>query len=290
MTKIIPLRSGHLLREGQRVWWEYHGTGGREVVVLLNGLAMHTRAWYSSLDWLEGYDVLLYDYLGQGRSSCPDRPYSIPGFCDDLAAILDELELARVHVVGISYGGFVALDFARLHGDRLATLALSGILLSHERQFDMYQELSLRFYRSGETGFELYTHYLYEKIFGESFLRAVGPQRLEEMRQRFFERYSSQVHCLVRLTEAQDRLLRRLEEHLPGYRAIEAPTLIVTAGQDRAVPPWQQEKLLAVLPRARLLRIEGAGHVVHLERPERFFSLLRGLMQARSVDFEAGEE
>ena len=71
----------------------------------------------------------------------------------------------------------------------------------------MYQEMSLRFYRAGETGFELYTHYLYEKIFGEAFVRRAAPY-LEKMRLAFYERYRHRVHSLVRFTEAQDPVLR----------------------------------------------------------------------------------
>jgi 3-oxoadipate enol-lactonase len=258
--------------------------------VLLNGLAMRTRAWYGFLDeLLPEFDVLLYDYLGQGLSSGPDEPYSIPGFGDDLAAILDHLEIARVHVMGVSYGGFIALDFGRLHGDRLLTQTLSGILLSHERQFQMYQDLSLRFYRGGAETFELYTHYLYEKIFGEPFLRRTDPQVLDSMRQRFFERYRDRVHCLVRLTEAQDPFFDRLEDRLPGYRSVSAPTLLLAGSQDRAIPLWQQRQLCDVLPDTRFELVEGAGHVVYLERREVFFPILRAFLRASSTDFEMPE-
>ncbi|MCB1054227.1 MAG: alpha/beta fold hydrolase, partial [Acidobacteria bacterium] len=157
-----PDRSGHLEHGGRSLWWELFGTGEKPVVCLLNGLAMHTGAWHGFLDELRpDHDVLLWDYPGQGRSSCPDEPYLIPELCAHLAAILDHLRIARIHLVGVSYGGFIALDFARLYTERLSTLTLSGILLSHERQFEMYQDLSLRFYRSGAEAFEIYTHYLY---------------------------------------------------------------------------------------------------------------------------------
>ena len=99
-------------------------------------------------------------------------PYFIPRIAGYLARIADDLGIDRFHLMGISYGGFVALDFARQFQDRLHTLTLSGILLSHEVLFQMYQDISLRFYRGGPEIFELYTHYMYEKIFGESFVRA----------------------------------------------------------------------------------------------------------------------
>jgi pimeloyl-ACP methyl ester carboxylesterase len=283
---VAPSRSGHLGRGPHRIWWEYFGEGDREAVVLLNGLAMHTRAWYPFLDDLRPqHDVLLYDYLGQGQSSSPDEPYSIPGFGDDLAAILDHLGIARVHVMGISYGGFIALDFGRLHQDRLLTQTLSGILLTRERQFEMYQDLSLRFYRGGPAAFELYTRYLYEKIFGEPFLRQTDPTALEAMRQRFHERYRERVHCLVRLTEAQDPFFADLDANLPAYRRVRTPTLLLAGSQDRAIPLWQQRQICAILPDTRFEVLEGSGHVVYLEQRQRFFAILAAFLCARSTDF-----
>lgn len=287
MSDVRPDRSGHLEQGSRRIWWEYHGAGEREVVVLLNGLAMHTQAWYGFLDDVRPeFDVVLFDYLGQGASSSRDEPYFIPDFCHHLTGILDHLAIERAHVMGISYGGFIGLDYGRLYPDRLHTLTLSGILLSRERQFEMYQELSLRFYRSGPQAFEICTHYLYEKIFGEAFLERLPPETLETMRRRFHERYQDRVHCLIRLTEAQNPFFAQLEEHLDGYRAIRTPTLLITGSQDRAIPPWQQRKILDLLPDARQEVIEGAGHVVYLEAREIFFPLLKQFMRAKSTTFE----
>ena len=289
--EVRPEASGHLVFPSNggehRIWWERFAreaaSGPAETVCLLNGLAMHTRAWYHFLPELTGeYDVLLFDYLGQGRSSCPDEPYSIPGFCRHLAGILGHLEIPKIHLLGISYGGFVALDFARLHQERLHTLTLSGILLSHERLFQMYQDLSLRFYRAGPETFELYTRYMYEKIFGERFVRETPPETLEAMRARFEERYRDRLHCLIRLTRAQEPFFEALDRLLPEYRAIRTPVLILAGEQDRAIPPWAQSKLADVLPNSRFELIEGSGHVVYLERRAAFFARVRRFLRTRS--------
>jgi 3-oxoadipate enol-lactonase len=284
--EIVPTRSGHLDVDGQKVWWEYHGDGSREAVCLLNGLAMHTQAWYGFLPLLTGdYDVILYDFLGQGRSSQEDIPYLIPEFARYLTLIMDEVGQERVHLMGISYGGFIALDFARLYQERLHTLTLSGILLSHEKLFDMYQEISLRFYRGTPEAFELYTHYMYEKIFGEGFAASIPPEQMEAMRQRFYDRYIDARHCLIRLTEAQDPFFAALGDHLPHYRAIRTPTLMVVGQQDRAIPLWQQRKIFELLPNTRWEEIPNCGHVVYLENPTQFFGVILAFMAAKSVDF-----
>jgi len=277
----VPLLSGFLACGEHRIWWELHGTGAQELVCLLNGLAMHTKAWYPFLEELDGYDVLLYDYLGQGASSSPDEPVAIPQLAAFLARLLDEIGTVRVHTVGVSYGGFVALDFGRLHGDRLATQTLSGVLLSRERTFELYQAMSMRFYAGGPALFPLYTHYLYEKIFGERFLGLTPPATLDAMRQRFEERYICRIHSLVRLTEAQDPFFDGLEGRLDEYRAVRAPTLILAGAQDRAIPHWAQEKLASVFPNSRYEEVEESGHVVYLERRDLFFPRLRRFLATR---------
>lgn len=282
MSERTPRASGFLADGERRIWWELHGDGGgAETICLLNGLAMHTKAWYPFLDDLAGYDVLLYDYVGQGASSSPDEPVAIPALAGHLAAILDRLDIERIHLLGVSYGGFVALDFARLHQQRLHTSTLSGTLLSRERTFETYQAMSLRFYAGGRALFPLYTHYLYEKIFGEAFLRATEPQAVEAMRLRFEQRYVDRIHSLVRLTEAQDPFFAALEERLPEYQAVRTPTLVLAGEGDRCIPPWAQRKLVDVFPRSRFELVPDSGHLVYRERRDLFFPRLRRFLSSR---------
>jgi pimeloyl-ACP methyl ester carboxylesterase len=227
--------------------------------------------------------VILYDYPGQGNSSAEDVPYFIDRFGAYLTQIVDELGIARFHLMGISYGGFVALDYARQFQDRLHTLTLSGILLSHEVLFEMYQELSLLFYRSGPRAFEIYTHYMYEKIFGESFVATIR-EKLDKMRSGFHERWKDRIHALVRLTEAQNPFFAQLDRNLDGYRSIRTPTLIMAGAEDRTIPPWVQRKISGILPNTRFEPVPDCGHVVYIEKPDLFFSNLRRLASSKSLD------
>jgi len=283
---LTPTREGFIEDGGHSVHYECFGDGEREAVCLLNGLAMLTKAWYPFLPLLHPeFDVLLYDYLGQGESSAPDEPISITALARHLTMIMDALGIERIHSMGISYGGFVAIEHARQFRERLHTLTLSGIILSREELFEMYEALSLRFYALGPEQFGLYTHYLYEKIFGEPFVRRVGRDGLEPMRQRFEERYRNGIHSLVRLTEAQEEYFARLDERMPEYRAVTTPTLIMPGEQDRVIPLWAQRKMLAIFPDSRWLAVPECGHVAYLEQPAQFFGNLAAFMRAKSVDF-----
>jgi pimeloyl-ACP methyl ester carboxylesterase len=268
-----------------RIYWDYFGQGDREAVVFMNGLAMLTESWYTSVPRVHPeFDVLLFDYPGQGKSTREDVPYSIPKFCEYLARIMDGLGIDRVHTQGVSYGGFVCAEFGRLFRDRLLTQTLSGILLSRTHTFQMYQDLSLRFYALGEPGFDLYTRYLYEKIFSEKFLGRIHT-KIEKMRAKFYENYRRDIRCLVRLTEAQDPFFASLEEKLEGYRAVTAPTLVVAGELDRAIPLWAQKELAEIYPQSRLLVLPECGHLTYFEEPEVFWSSLKELARRKSVDF-----
>jgi 3-oxoadipate enol-lactonase len=278
---IQPDLFGTIAADGHTIYYEYFGRGDREVVCLLNGLAMQTPAWHGFLSRLQPeYDVLLWDYPGQGRSTTIDAPYFLDRIAAYLRMLLDELAIERVHLTGISYGGFVALEFARQFQERLHTLVVSGILLSREALFDMYQALSLRFYAGGPEAFELYTHFMYEKIFGEQFVRTVSAN-LEKMRQNFHDRYKDRVAGLVRLTEAQDPFFAALEERMPQYRAIRTPALVIAAEEDRVAAPKVQRKIVEILPNARFELMADCGHVAYIEQPDVFFGMLTAFFASR---------
>ena len=285
-----PDRSGTLddERSGVRIHWDFFGDRerrDRETIVFMNGLAMGTESWLTSVPQVHPeFNVLLFDYPGQGRSTRHDAPCTIPQICGHLARILDGLEIDRVHTQGVSYGGFITADFGRLHSDRLLTQTLSGILLSNTHTFRMYQDLSMAFYGRGPEVFDLYTHYLYEKLFSEKFLERIH-DKIERMRIKFYDNYRTQPYCLARLTEAQDVLLRDLEKNLDGYRAVTAPTLIIAGEYDRVVPAWAQEAMTAVFPRTRFMLLPRCGHLTYFEEPDAFWGNLRALARAKSVDY-----
>jgi pimeloyl-ACP methyl ester carboxylesterase len=286
--RVTPNKTGLVKVENgtRQIYWEYFGTGEQEVVVLLNGLAMLTKSWYRNVPCVyPEYDVLLYDYFGQGQSSQENEPYYIPRFCDYLIQIMDELEIDRVHPVGVSYGGFIAADLGRLYQDRLYTLTLSGILLTRETLFQMYQDISLMFYRAGPAAFEIYTYYMYEKVFGENFARQVYGENMERTRAKFYNRYHDKTYCLIRLTEAQNPFFENINDDPDAYRNVKTPTLILTGEQDRALPPWQQRKLLDILPHSRQMMLPECGHLTYLERPDVFWPTVKRFFAAKSIDF-----
>ena len=288
-AEITPTRTGFVEVEdgARRIYWEYIGDGEKEVVVFLNGLAMLTRSWYRTVPFLyPDYDVLLYDYFGQGQSSQEDEPYFISRFADYLVQVMDEVGVEKIHPIGVSYGGFIGAELGRLHQDRLHTLTLSGILLTRETLFQMYQDISLRFYGSTDEVFDIYTQYLYEKTFGENISRKIYGAAMDAGRYKFYERYRDKKYCLVRMTEAQNPFFENIDNDPNAYRNVKTPTLILTGEQDRAIPLWQQKKMVDILPNSRLVILPECGHMTYMERPDIFWPTLRKFFETKSVEFQ----
>ena len=128
---------------------------------------------------------------------------------------------------------------------------------------------------------------MYEKIFGEHFATMIYGDKMERMRAGFYQAYKDKEYCLVRLTEAQNPFFERIDTNPDAYRHVQTPTLILTGEQDRAIPPWQQEKLLDILPNSRQILIPGSGHMTYMERPDIFWPAVRAFFAAKSLDFNS---
>ena len=102
----------------------YDVRGAGPTVVLLHGGILDRRMWdYEAGAWSSRFRVVRYDLRGHGRSADIGAPYSAS---DDLAAVLDAVGAPRAHLVGLSKGGSVALDFALTHPNRVDRLVLAG--------------------------------------------------------------------------------------------------------------------------------------------------------------------
>lgn len=114
MTQRAHINGAHLA-------YEVHGSGTPPV--MLHGFTLDMRMWGDQVEpFATRFRVVRYDLRGFGASSVPNgAPYV---HADDLAALLDRLHIERAHVMGLSLGGGIALDFACLHPHRLDKLVL----------------------------------------------------------------------------------------------------------------------------------------------------------------------
>ena len=258
----------HRTVNGARLWVEDTG-GARPPVVFSHGLLWSARLFDPQIAALRGrYRCVAYDHRGQGLSGpAPGRgPVTIEQCYDDLVALVDQLGAGPVHVVGLSMGGFVAMRLAARRPDLVRSLALLDTSADPEPEANRsrYRRLAraVRWF-----GVRPVADRVIPIMFGRTFLtdparaadRALWRARLLENRRDVWRA----VHGVIDRAGVADEVAR-----------ITAPTLVVAGDEDVATVPARAARLAALIPRARLTTVPGAGHSSTVEQPARVTALL----------------
>lgn len=108
------------------MYWERHGPVGADRVLYINGTNGDLRLipGLGSGPLERTFDALYYDQRGLGQTSIPEGPYTMADYADDAAALLDVFGWDNCHVIGVSFGGMVAQEFALRHPARVNRLVL----------------------------------------------------------------------------------------------------------------------------------------------------------------------
>ncbi|MGE5690707.1 MAG: alpha/beta fold hydrolase [Pseudomonadota bacterium] len=115
-----------------RTWYRVAGEGGRTPLLCLHGGPGSTHHYFGPLERLSGERrVVVYDQLGCGASDRPDDvEWNLALFLEELDVVREQLELDRVHLLGTSWGGMLALEHALARQGTLESLILSSTLAS----------------------------------------------------------------------------------------------------------------------------------------------------------------
>src|SRR5437764_3640137 len=134
MVAAMEAREGYVDFRGYRTWYRFVGDLHSPVTPLLalHGGPGSTHNYFARLERLaDERPVVLYDQLGCGRSEpAQEVDWSVAVFLDELDALRAHLGLERVHLLGTSWGGMLALEHALARQDSLASLILSSTLAS----------------------------------------------------------------------------------------------------------------------------------------------------------------
>lgn len=107
-----------------RVYYEMKGEGRPVLSISHTGGDLRLQPNIFGSPLAEHFKVLGYDQRGLGQTDKPDGPYTMAGYADDAANLMDALGWERAHVLGISFGGMVAQEFALRHSGRVENLVL----------------------------------------------------------------------------------------------------------------------------------------------------------------------
>lgn len=249
----------------------YEEAGSGDPLILVMGLSGDIQAWALQAPTLaKHFRVITFDNRGAGRTSAPDKPQSIVGMADDLAALMDHLGIPKAHVLGWSMGGYIAQEFAIKYPARVDRL----VLVTTAANIDGYGRAVLtswmnakRSNLSREQWYRFTAPYLYSPALLDD-----APRFEAAIANGANNPYAQQDHAFIRQAEAclafdaSDRLA-----------SIKAPTLVVGSKDDILVPPRNSEKLASLLPGSTLKILQG-GHVGLIEYPKEYNSAFLGFL------------
>ena len=246
----------------------YQIKGNGYPIFLISGAnGDHQSVWPPSVvDALaKHFQVIQFDNRGVGQSDQPDIPYSIEMMADDVAGLMDALQLEKANLVGYSMGGQIAAKFAEKYPEKINKMigcVCYANINTHVRLF-------------GETLIELHDFGLSENlidkiglpwIFSNQFLEKnfaslAQPRENSEPKSWVGFRRHFGAQCAFK-TEAE------------CFRNIKSPTLFIAGEEDLICPPADVKKFADLIPDSQMVIFPEAGHLLSLEHPDKFAQII----------------
>jgi len=271
-----PFPMEYVFLHGHRIGYRRAGHG--PVLLLLHGIAGSSRTWIPVMQLLQdAYTVLAPDFFGHGESAKPPGDYSLGNLAASVRDLLHLLEVERATVIGQSYGGGVALQFAYQFPElcerlvlvdagglgrevswilRLATLPAAELVMP---------VLFPSFARGwGDALTRISRSLGFRNARAEEIWNAYRSLTNPENRKAFVTTMRGVIDPGGQTVSAMDRL----------YLAAHMPTLIVWGDKDTIIPVVHAYKVHEAIPNSRLRIMEGVGHFPHAEEPARFVEIL----------------
>lgn len=237
--------------------YETRGQAGSPVLLLM-GLTMPGRVWRFQIpDLAARHRICWYDHRGVGDSDVPEPPYSMSQLAADAVGLLDHLEWADAHVVGVSMGGMIAQHVALEHRSRVRSLSL--IATSPGGFWGRIPTLG----GLGELlwgtvgGREARRRSMSRLLFPPEFRKRAERRWIEDVLDHDFATPPPRAGRRGQLAAVLGHDARDRIHTLEGL-----PTLVIQPARDRLVRPSQCGRLHRMIPGARLLTVPDAGHGV----------------------------
>lgn len=240
----------------------YDDAGRGAAVVLLHGFPFDRSMWREQARALSATcRVIAPDLRGMGETSLGDGAVTLGEMAEDVAALLDTLNVERVVLGGLSMGGYVAFEFFRRFPQRVRALVLADTRpqADTDEARRTREETAQRALRDGMGPI---ADSMLPKLLSPA-TRERAPDVVERVRAMMLGTRPEGAAAALRAMAG-----RRDQTDL--LASIDVPTLIVVGSEDSITPPSDAEAMRAQIKDARLVRIEGAAHLSNVERPEDF--------------------
>jgi len=229
-------------------------------VVLLHAFPLDSRMWVPQVEALGGYQAIVPDLRGFGaaREQAGEiTPMDL--LAEDVAKLLDERELERVVICGLSMGGYVALAFARRHPERLGGLVLCDTRAGADTDDARAARLAMA-ERVLAEGVGFLPEAMVQRLLGKT-TRQQRPELVEQVTETIGDQDPRGIAAALRgMAERPD------STGVLGQ--VSVPTLVISGMEDELIPPDEAVRMAATIRDARLIQVPDAGHLVNLEQAD----------------------
>lgn len=237
--------------------------GGGLPLLLLHAFPLHARMWAPQIQALSpNRRVVAPDLLGFGRTDAPGTMfrYTMAGYADLVAGLLDHLRLERVVLGGLSMGGYVSFAFLRQHGDRVAGLILADTRAGADTA-EVYERRSDQQDQVARIGTAALIEVLLEGLLSDH-TRDSRPDLVEQVRQLMANPPAGYIGALEAMKHRPDST--------PELAGITVPALVLVGEDDAPAPPDVARDMQERIPGAELAVLPRAGHLSNLEAADEF--------------------
>ena len=242
----------------------YEVRGEGESLVLIPGFAAGAWIWFKQVGALSAhFQVITFDPCGVGQSTCSGALPDMRGLAGHVEGLVRGLGIARTHILGASFGGFVAQEFALAYPDMTRTLTLCCTSFGGPNHVPPATETLMAL--SSTDGFN--TEARIRRNLMPAFSPGVAGDHSIEVEQTVNLRMANPVAEETYRAQLMAALGFNAELELP---AIKSRTLVISGDDDAIVPVQNSRNLAARIPNAQLRIINGGSHLFFIERPQEF--------------------
>lgn len=262
MSERGPTASGMAPVNGAELYYEVEGVGAP--LLLLHAGVADSRMWeQQALALAEHYRIIRCDLRGFGRTDVPPAPFA---YHDDVAGLLDFLDVERAHLLGCSFGSQVALDVALAHPQRVRSLILAAPSVGGEAPSSRIR----RFWEQEEAALEAGD--LEAAVELNLRLWVDGPQRAPQAVASAVRRrvYAMQLEAFQKDVPEGAQWLRLSPPAIQRLDAVQAPTLILVGQLDLEEKRVLARRLEREIAGAAAVVVDGAAHMLSMERSQTF--------------------
>ncbi len=262
-----------------RLWFEAHGAG--KPLILIPGFASGAWTWFRQIEDLsKDFQVITFDPRGIGKSKIenPDdlTNLSMQTFVEDVLKVLDELEVEKANVLGASFGGFVAQEFALQFPERVNRLILACTTAGGANHVTPDIEIL----RSFTPDVSLSVAERIRKFIRPAFTDEFNAAHADEVEKVCVLRETNEVAEAVYFAQLQVAFTFNTADRIG---AIENETLVLTGDKDKVVPMQNSLNLAEKLPNATLKVIENGSHLFFVENADEFNSAVSEFLSEPSA-------